>query len=841
VVSKLIKVMRLTALVACFIIALAMPAWAEMQALDDESLSGVSGQSGITLDVEFNTEVAEVAYFEDGQGIALQGVRLSSALDPEEYIEMRLALDILDDGTLAIAYKSGNQGRFSIEDIRFVDTPGVTPLTSDVSLGGLFLDFELDGLTEINGNATEYVIDTVFTLSNGRFGYRTNGNELFLDDFTLDYSAPGATLDFNLATGQIEYTSANQETELSVEAIRLSTNPANRGRSTDIDSGSTLPSYGSFWSKMASDLSIQLSAGGQEGVEGLTVDVQSTIERLDLAYGDDTDWASSGYWLGALGGAGSVSIDGLTIDILADPDSAGDPSKDNGVGLALGLDQAQVNLRFQDVVLGETKANIDAYLINSALPVSSIGSVEANLLLADGLYNGVARTNQVYLQAGGNADAGPQGLRLDTQLSLVSTNNESNFVYVDDGNALMLSRLEAYADGDITIDITAAGVQGSTEFFDGLRLGFEDLDFGYQVEGYRLGQDTGDSDALKTKQLQAATAIPGVSGGLFGLAGFPSLEGRLNGQITLGPGGNVGDEGIAINADISLTDGVMAKYLDADGNGVWLSGLNYDRHLRDMFLDLTNDGLLIYETESWGRMDVTDLRIGNKVSGASFGRVVLETYEQGSETLIVAGGAGEVCIGGRGVDATACQADGGRWDDRGGQGVSFISTRFFKQSVEAENKRNRFTWETGRIGEGTASVQNGTGLSLVFDNFTTNDGDGLNDTFGIQTERNLDVANAYVVKEAAGADANGVVGNKGDVKVMNGDGSYRYVDPAALTSQDLNSLPLGIAVRTRTQFKEFDIDSVQLGHSSGQSDTLIYGLKFQNFDVTSDITTTVLD
>lgn len=146
--------MRLTASVACFIIALAMPAWAEMQALDDESLSGVSGQSGITLDVEFNTEVAEVAYFEDGQGIALQGVRLSSALDPEEYIEMRLALDILDDGTLAIAYKSGNQGRFSIEDIRFVDTPGVTPLTSDVSLGGLFLDFELDGLTEINGNAT---------------------------------------------------------------------------------------------------------------------------------------------------------------------------------------------------------------------------------------------------------------------------------------------------------------------------------------------------------------------------------------------------------------------------------------------------------------------------------------------------------------------------------------------------------------------------------------------------------------------------------------------------------------------------------------------------------------
>jgi len=429
----------------------------------------------------------------------------------------------------------------------------------------------------------------------------------------------------------------------------------------------------------------------------------------------------------------------------------------------------------------------------------------------------------------------------DKKISIIGSGNESNFVYTDDGNSLMLSGFEAYLDGDLTLDVTASGTLGTTDFYDGLRLGFEDLAFGYRVDSYRVAENTGDIDDLKASEAQAAQSIPGVSGGLLGLSGYPSLEGTLNGHVTIGPGGNRGQEGITVNSDLSVSDGTLASFLQSDGSGVWLSGLNYDVHLRDMMLDVTEEGLVIYEGESWSRMDVTDFRIGDQVTGSSFGRLIMETYEMGSETTVSAGGAGAVCLGGSGGDQLSCESDGGRWEDRGVEGLTIASTRFFKDSIEAEGKRNRFTWETDRAGEGTAAPVNGSGMQLVFDNFTTNDGDGLADTYGFRSQYQIDVARAQVVKKSDGPDNNGVSGNKGDIKVMNSDGSYRYVAPGDLTAQDVADRPVGVAVRTRTQFKELDFDQVNLVHPTGGESTVLYGLKLQNFDVTTDITATPLN
>lgn len=831
---------------------------AEMQALEDDFLSGVSGQSGITLDLEDNTTVAEIAYFDDDSGIAFQGFRLGGAAGPDDTFKARILVDILEDGRLSLDYTTdslvvnpdatvttvGNQARIEVEEIRFIDNPGDTVMPAIIgtpSIGGLFLDFEIDGLTLIGANETAYVFDVAFNLTNGRLGYRTNGNEFFLDNFTLDYSAPGTTLDFNGATGEIEYVAPNVDAELKVDAIRLSTNPNNHGVTNDVDSGVVLSSYGSLWSKLALSKAIQIAGGGRDGVEGFNIDMQTTISSWDLAWGDDSNWSDLGYWFGVLGGQGTIALSNLTVDVLdQDPDALTDPARDYGSGLALGFDTLQAGLFFDAIVLGETKDNIDAYKANSSAPIKSLGGLGVNLLLADGVYDATARSNRLLLQAGGNSDSGYQGLRIDAELSVISPNNESNLSYVEDGFGLMYSGIEAYVDGDITIDVTADGVLGSTQFYDGLRIGFEDLDFAYRSEGFRLGRTT-DGSTLNSEELSASYSIPGVSGSLFGLGLHPEMEGRLNGHITLGPGGRFGDEGISINADIELRDGLMATYKQTDGKGFWLAGLDMDRHLRDMLLDVTEDGLSIYETETWSRMDVTDFRIGDKVTGASFGRMVLETYEMGSERTISAGGAGTVCIGGSGVDSASCQADGGRWEDRGEQGLTIASKRFFKESVEAEGKRNRFTWETGRNGEGTAGVVNDSGIKLVFDNFTTNDGDGINDTFGVQTEQNLDIASAYVVKKETGADSNGVVGNRGDIKVVNGDGTYRYVNPSAMTASDWDNLPVAMALRTRTQFKELDFGSVDLVHPTGGESTLLHGLKLQNFDVTSDITMTPLD
>lgn len=834
------------ALLPCFASGLAL---AEMQSLDDDVLAGVSGQSGLTLDMAANVSIAELAYFDDDNGLALQGVRLASALDPDDYARMRLRFDLVAAGDLALSFKSDNVARFEIDDIRFVDASGVSPVAAAPSLGGFFLDFSLDGSLAVEniGNAQlagavqggRYDID--LTLNDGRLGYRSNGNELFFDGMTLAINSQDTVLGAN-AVGDLVLDLPNFLAELSVEAIRFSDNPNNHGVSTDQDSGSQLPSYGSLWAKLDASSQLQIGAGGRLGSEGLTLNSQTTINRLDLLWGDDTDWSASGYWAGVLGVSGQVDVTNLSVDVLADPDALTNPAKDYGLGLALDFERIEAKLTFQDIVLGETKAAIDA-AIAGAGTIASVGGLTTNLVFADASFGGRDYQNRVYIQAGGNRAAGYQGLRFDAELSLISPNNESHLIYTEDGNSVMLSGLSAYADGDLTLDVTREQNLAGEQYYDGLRLGFEDFAFGYQVEGLRLAKADQGEGALKSARLQSAQKINGFQGGSFALLGAPVLEGTLNGHITMAPGGNVGQEGITINADVAMTDGDMALYLEdlTSTRGLWLSGLNYDVHLRDMMLDVTDEGLRIFEAESWSKLDVTDFRVGERASGASFGRLVLETHEQGSVTTLSAGGAGALCLGAVATDESACNSAGGRWEDRGVQGLTISSRRFFKQSTAPDGRRNRFTWETKRNGEGATAVANNTGLQLVFDNFSTNDGDGLTDSYGFRSDTSIDVASAYVRKKADGADANGVAGNKGDIKVMNADGSYRYVAPAALTAQDRANLPLGFATRTRTHFKELDFERVNLVHSSGESDTLLYGLKVQNLDVTTDLNVTPLD
>lgn len=821
---------------------------AEMKALDDDVLSGVSGQSGLTLDLDTKVEIAEVAYFDDGKGIALQGVRLSSAADPAQLANYRFELDILAAGDISLTFSSGNVSRFEIEEIRFIDTPGVTPIISDPSIGGIFIDYSIDGSLISYNRGNGYIgpnnvlggeYDLTFSITDGKLGYRTNGNEFLLDGLELDVSSLGMILGVT-PSGELNLAMPNLLAELRVEALRFSNNPLNHGVTNDVTTGNPLASYGGLWANLDLSTDLRIKAGGADGVTGMTINSNTIINRMDVAWGDDTDWASVGYWLGALGMSGALDITNLTVDILADEDALLNPSKDYGVGLALAFDALSLSLRVSDFVLGETKSNIDAYVSSGAPLLNSIGGFDINLLFAAGVYDSNPLQNKILIQAGGDLNSGYQGLRFDTQLTLISPNNESNFVYTEDGNSLMFSGLAAYVDGDITLDITTAGDINGVTYYDGLRVGFEDLAFGYRSEGFRIGQDTGDSNDLKTKELQASQSVEAFSG-ISGLGGKPSLEGVLNGSITLSPGGNVGVEGITINSDITVSDGKMAQFLQSDGSGLWLSGLNYDVHLRDMKLDVTNEGLSIYEGESWSKLDVTDFRVGGKDTGSSFGRLVLESYEVASESVISAGGAGQVCIGGVGADLASCQADNGRWDDRGVQGITIAAKRHFKEKIESEGKQNRFTWEVARTGEGTSGVVNGSGLQLIFDNFTTNDGDGLTDTFGIQTTKSIDVARAPVVKKTTGIDSNGVFGNKGDEKIMRSDGSYEYKSPSSVTAADRANRPIGIALRNETQFKELDIERVNLSHPVGGESTLLYGLKLQNFNITTDITATPMD
>src|SRR5690606_6036271 len=128
----------------------------------------------------------------------------------------------------------------------------------------------------------------------------------------------------------------------------------------------------------------------------------------------------------------------------------------------------------------------------------------------------------------------------------------------------------------------------------------------------------------------------------------------------------------------------------------------------------------------------------------------VQKYETGSSMAISAGGAGNVCVGAIGANAGACASAGGRWEERGDEGVTVALKTIFAKAI-SDTKRNRFTWETSRVTDAGGRLVNDSGTKLVVNNFYTSDGgdfngDGVEDnTFGIQNTLGVDVYQTKVV------------------------------------------------------------------------------------------------
>lgn len=253
---------------------------------------------------------------------------------------------------------------------------------------------------------------------------------------------------------------------------------------------------------------------------------------------------------------------------------------------------------------------------------------------------------------------------------------------------MIISGLQSWGEGDITVNVTRDGVQGETQFYDGLRIGFEDLEAGYRINGMRVGSE----DA----PLQGGTEL------LLALGVYPAYEFRLDGHITLGAGGATG-EGLTVNSDIHVLDGraaVIAAPYDEDSGeqpqkGLWLTDIAYDGHVRNMTIDVTDEGLALETEEAWSTMDIGNVRIGNNMDGDSLGRLKVQRFEQGSISSIKPGGAGDVCVGGSGASASACSATGGVWEMRGDEGVTIEMRNILARAQDSE-KRNSILWETNR-------------------------------------------------------------------------------------------------------------------------------------------------
>ncbi len=720
----------LPSLISCLVCG---SATAELASLEDGALAAISGQSGITMELGLHATVGGVSYFDDGNGITLKNVEIGSALDITKPAQHTFVIDVQNDASLNIAYDVAPT-RLRIGDIKLSDD-------SVRGMGTFEWDYTLNGNVNIKSGgalgSAGYTFNSSVSLSNGRFAYTTNGNTLSFEGINGYINTPGMTIDLDGKTLRLE--AKTIQGELMIDSIRH-------------NGGSD--SYGSLWTVFDQAALINLTAGGRYGTTGMMFDIEHQNKRSHYAWGDD------GRWLGLLGVTGYMNIDNLSLDVA--------PDKSGRLGLALGVDKIEGAFLVDKVVLSETKGAISNYIEGKSGSLRSIGSIDVSYLFQDQSVDGKNYSNRIFLQGGGNASAGNQGLRMNTEWSLA----RASLTYTDNGNSVMVSGLRSWGSGVITADVTRKGTMNGVEFFDGFRIGFENIRGGYAIDGLKVGNKS--TENLDDKQIQGGTEL------LLAMGIYPAFDFDVNGHVTIDAGGRTGN-GLTINSDIYITNGRAALLVDENGKGLWMTDLKYDKHMRDMTVDINSEGLLIVEGETWSRMDIGDLRLGGKLDGASFGSFVWQRYEKGSSMAIKAGGAG---------------------GDRGNEGITISLKTIFSEAVDTV-KRNRLSWETNKTYTGANGKP--AGMALVFDNITTNDGSGSSsNTFGMQNDISIDVAPTRVVNKKTGDVSN----------------------------------PLGFAVKARTQVKELSVGSVQLVHPQGGSSTLLYGLKIQNLDMTSNLTAT---
>lgn len=762
-----------------------------MQALDDASLSGVSGQDGISLEtVGGGWTAGSVNYTQDGQTLSLKDVssRPQNAaqastttvdvVGDQLQIEHHAAPSILGVGNIEMAGSSNSFGNF-----RAFYTLGAS------------LKLKGGGATGVSGFAVD---DSTLSLSDVTFYYRDNGFDLIVKGASFDAYLNDAYLD-------IVGGGSAQEIKLDLGSSRLVANIGAIG--LDLAHGDPIagvavtpstpdsrdPSASRSFGKLNMDLrlggSISIASGGASG-EGLRIKPNVTISNSLFQYQDEGVLRAENF-------AGTLSsTSGLTLDLEQD-----------GLG-------SYAKVAFQDLNLNATLGG----LIMGNPSNQKLGSLAFDLnFIDDGL-----KQNWLKLRPGGDVNSGLKGLSADLSWNMAN----SSVSLTDNGNSMWFSGLRTHGTGLFTLDLTkscAAGISTScyagtqsdmskgnyNGHFDGLRLGLNNVKGSYSFDGLRVGS--------ATAPLQGGTEL------LVLMEIFPAYDFTLNGQLTLQPGGSIGD-GVRYNADFYVTEAKAAITVDETGKGLWLSGTTYDMHFRDGSLDISNAGVELRKGTYWSKLDVADVRWGDRSTGTSLGRLVLKRYEQGSTLALSSGGSGALCVGGSGATASACSAAGGRWEDRGNEGVSVKLKNVFvrdgsietaSNGVATDEKRNQLIWETNRTVDGNGKSVNGTGSQLVLDNFSTSDGnpsDPNANTYGFNADLNLDVAPTKV-------------------KVKSGPNAGTQVSPD----------PLGFAVNGRVHFKEINVERLQNVHPVGGAVTAIYGIKAQNADIRANFTATPIN
>ena len=772
-------------------------AQAELKLMDEESLSGVTGQAGITVELDARVEIDELSYIDDGNPLALQGVSIHKTGDDTQGARGYVMVDVTAEGEMQIRHIA-EQTHLQIDEIR-VDSDNTAPN----SFGRIALDFDMENFFQFSGGG-RYSPDKGMTVSaynsrifgivrdadgnvvNGldgnpltkgaEFFYRDDGNDLMVS-FDFEHWGTDWTLDvvddpFKAGQEALLITYPDHHFKLTVDQIKFKTRDTAGNNYTTDPNNSGLeaqPNVGMITAAADVNGEMYISAGGKDPVQGLTFNYNQTLSNGDFRY-IDTNGAGEQYEVALTGVTHQTQVSNLTFDVIGD-------------SVWLQTERSQGTIDIENIYIGTL------YNGGDDTGKSSMGSLHVDYLFEDQVVGGTTYTNSIQLTPKGNEYGGNKGITVNTNWSLAN----ADIGYTDNGNTVWVSGIQSYGSGAVTFDLIDASLIADTRsvpasedpFFDGIRIGFENVVGHYSIDGLKVGDDK------DTAELQGGTEL------LLPLQIFQEAYYTLNGHVTMLPGGSDND-GLTFNSDLHFTDTTFGLSVDQDGSGLWLDDVTYDIHMRGATLDVDQRGVVFNRGLYVSNMDIGNVRFGDRASGDSLGRVVLSRLERDSTVYIASGGPDGVCIGGSGGDSTICSNDGGRWEERGDQGLTIgLNSKFVdKDSLTAEeraivdgidpNADTKLGWYRADGKVGIEAV----GIST--------------DDEGLTVELAVNVADTLVRDKATGA----------------------------------TSVKTGFAVDTKIEFNQLNIDRINMNHHVGGAQPIFYGARFENVSLRANVTAT---
>ncbi len=793
-------------------------ALAKLVSLEDEMMDGVTGQSGLTIEVHSKTKIDEIQYSDKDQTSGgILDIRGISYVKPYSSGEAAITtyefdVDALDGLVVKTTYDST---RMKMSDISVGNHRGsaLDNYATRQSFGSLWVDYEGTSELKIKGGGSVqsgtggFIINSQTDIASSDIRWKTNGSTMLIDE--LEYSATINDMtidlmDFSGKTGLV-FGIPSASFTFSLGALCFaSTQNCSATSMGQIDGAMSFR-----------DSYINVFGGGREGA-GMTIDSKFVIDEAQPNHFTYTD--DSSLYIADI--SGYIDTKGLTLDIGTNDSQIGDH-------IAIQVDSIDGLIKADTIEIGG----------------KSLGSAEVRFSLSDAMHDGKNYSNMIKL-APGIAWAGDDFSTHQTLVdagfndevaqfySGVSSTSDgisiyeewsrvSDISYNDDGNTINTSNFQAHGSGYTSLDVRNDGTE------DYLAIGFVDHYSHYSIDGFRVGKTS--DNPRDNAVLQGGTEL------LLPLGLYPYYDFKMSGNMEMRAGGASGN-GLNFNGDMYVTEATFALSTNILSDdrlvGVWADNVTYDYHYRDYTLDVTGNSFKLVQGIKWSNLDIGNLRWGDKDTGDSIGRVRIQAYQTQSTVEFIAGGAnGEACAGGTGADIDSCELSGGYWVDKGAEGITIALKQNWEQRSVDGTMANVITWENNRELDVDGNAINGTGTSLTLDNITTND--GYNDTdnnYGLKINLAIDVAQTKVVNKV----------NPDQEKIMTGASSYTYINTADLDLADKANRPVGFAVAASVQFKELNIETVSLTHPNlpDQPQPIFLGVKMQNFNITSHLTAT---